>query len=128
MAKYVGKIFKVNNTHLNIKGGGTHLIHVKKYDPSKKLFYCKIITSLEKKRSSQESMGDLRKVPHYKSRSGDLFVFSKSKYGRLRKGEITAIPVTQTKGFDYWHGYEGSAMLSKTALEGREQKGMSIKK
>lgn len=33
MAKYVGKIFKVNNRDLNIKGNSSHFVEVKWFNP-----------------------------------------------------------------------------------------------
>ena len=47
MAKYVGKIFKVNNQKLNIRGKGYHFVHVKWFNPVTRKFRCRVITSLE---------------------------------------------------------------------------------
>ena len=50
MAKYVGKIFRVNNKTLRIKGSGSHFVHVKWYNPFTHKFRCYVITSLEEKK------------------------------------------------------------------------------
>ena len=65
MAKYVGKIFKLNNAALKVKGTGTHYVHVQWYNPFKRLFYCRIITALEHKNDSIKKKGkNLKNVPH----------------------------------------------------------------
>ena len=47
MPKYVGKIFKVDNRTLKLKGSSTHYVHVKLYNPFTRKFKCRIVTSLE---------------------------------------------------------------------------------
>ena len=129
MAKYVGKIFKVNNATLKIKRNGAHYVHVKWFNPFTKRFTCKIITTLEDKR---ELRGDEKRVlgtgPFHREQ-GDLYsIFSKGKYERLRKGDIVPIPVSKTKGFGVWTGYEHTRHVQISALKGKEQKHLSIKK
>ena len=100
MAKYVGKIFKVNNAALKIKRNGAHFVHVKWFNPFTKRFKCKIITTLEDKR---ELKGDDKRVlgtgPFHKERGDVYSIFSKGKYERLRNGDITPIPVSKNKRF-----------------------------
>lgn len=126
MPKYVGHIFKLNNAALRVKGIGTHYVHVKWYNPFKKLFYCKVITSLEHKRDSYDYK-QLSKVPH-RFNNGQCYVFSKQKYKRLRDGKIVPIPMNETKGFERWSGYEGVRYLSAEKLKGKKQENMQIKK
>ena len=126
MPKYVGHIFKLNNAALRIKGTGTHYVHVKWYNPIKRNFYCKVITSLEHKIEKHEDKG-INKVPHRFSR-GQCYVFSKQKYKRLREGKITPIPMNQTNGFDLWCGYEDARYLTVRDLKGNKQKNMKIQK
>ena len=129
MAKYVGKIFKVNNAALKIKRNGAHYVHVQWFNPFTKRFRCKIITTLEDKR---ELRGDDKRVLgkgpfHYEN--GDVYsVFSKGKYERLRNGDIVPIPISKTKGFGVWTGYEHTRYIHISVLKGKEQKHLSIKK
>ena len=129
MAKYVGKIFRVNNAALNIKRRGTHYVHVKWYNPFTRKFRCKVITSLEdKKILSDEEKRILSSTPYHKERDNTYNLFSKRKYSKLRNGEIQSIPVQKTKGFNVWSGYSGSRDLFISALKGNEQKHLKIDK
>lgn len=129
MAKYVGKIFRVNNAALNIKRRGTHYVHVKWYNPFTRKFRCKVITSLEdKKILSDEEKRILSSTPYHKERDNTYNLFSKRKYSKLRNGEIQSIPVQKTKGFNVWSGYSGSRDLLISALKGNEQKHLKIDK
>ena len=125
MAKYVGHIFKVNNAALKVKGTGTHYVHVKWYNPFKKTFYCKVITSLEHKIHPSKER-NLKKIPH-RFNNGQCYAFSKQKYKRLRDGKIVPIPINDTEGFEVWSGYEGVRYLSANKLKGNKQKNMRIK-
>ena len=129
MAKYVGKIFKVNNTALNIKRHGTHYVHVKWYNPFTRKFRCKVITSLEKEQKlSVEERRVLQTTPFLKKEEGTYLLFSKNKYNKLRNGKIVPIPATKTEGFGVWSGYQDTRDVHINALKGKEQKHMKIKK
>ena len=128
MAKYVGKIFKVNNAALKVKGTGTHYVHVQWYNPFTRMFRCRIITSLENRKFLGENKRALGSTPYHKNEDGSYSFFEKQKYSKLRAGKIQAISVLKTRGFDTWHGYEGTRDLHIRALKGNEQKHLSIKK
>ena len=125
MAKYVGKIFKLSNAALKVRGTNEHYVHVRWYNPFKRMFYCQVITSLEHKRQNKGK--NLNNIPHRFER-GNLYVFSKQKYKRLREGKIIPIPTTQTEGFELWSGYEDSRYVTASKLKGNEVKNMKIKK
>ena len=116
----------VNNAALKVKGTGTHYVHVKWYNPFKRMFYCRVITSLKHKSNSLDEK-KLKNVPHRFTR-GQCYVFSKQKYNKLRLGKITPIPTNETEGFDLWCGYEDERYLSSKCLKGNLQKDMQIKK
>ena len=129
MAKYVGKIFRVNNAILNIRRRGSHYVHVKWYNPITHKFRCKVITSLEdKKVLSDKEKRILSSTPYYKEKDNTYNLFSKRKYAKLRNGEIEPIPVKKTKGFDVWSGYSSVRDVHIRVLKGNEQKHLSIKK
>ena len=129
MAKYVGKIFKVNNQKLNIRGKGYHFVHVKWYNPVTRKFRCRVITSLEKEQKLVGSEREiLKNTPYFSKRDDTFALFSKSKYKKLREGKIEPIPTTKTQGFDVWGGYYETRFLSRKVLRGKEQKDMHIRK
>lgn len=130
MAKYVGKIFKVSNNKLKIKGNDAHYVHVKWYNPFSKKFKCKVITSLEDKVVLND---DNRKnlhnaIGYYDKRSNSFSFFDKKKYTKLRNGEITPLPISKLTGFDVWSGYSGTKYLKKEDLKGNVKNTMRIKK
>ena len=129
MAKYVRKIFKVNNAALKLKRDGAHYVHVKWFNPFTKRFRCRVITSLENKR---ELKGDDKRMlgsgPFHRV-SGDIYnTFNKGKYERLREGHITPIPVSKSESFGLWIGYEEMKDVHISVLKGKEQKHLKIKK
>ncbi len=128
MAKYVGKIFKVDNKTLMLKGSAMHYVHVKWYNPFTRMFKCKIITSLEKRKFLRENKRVLGSTPYHKNEDESYSFFEKQKYSKLRSGKIEPISVLKTSGFDSWHGYEGTRYLHAKQLKGKEQKHLSIKK
>ena len=129
MAKYVGKIFRVNNTALHIKRRGTHYVHVKWYNPFTRKFRCKVITSLEDKKTlSDKEKRVLSSTPYHKEKDNTYNLFSKRKYTKLRNGEIQPIPIQKTKGFAVWSGYSGTRDLHISVLKGNAQKHLNIKK
>lgn len=117
MAKYVGKIFKVNDKDLKIRGNGSHFIHVTWYNPFKRKFRCKVITSLEDKKVLEgKQIKSSRLTPHVKR--GNIFnLFKKKKYNKLRNGHIQPIPITKTEGFDVWSGYDETRDLDLNTLK-----------
>lgn len=129
MAKYVGKIFRIENVRLNIKRRGTHYVHVKWFNPFTRKFRCRIITSLEDKKVLQESERTiLNSTPYYKESNSTYNLFSKNKYIKLRSGNIEPIPTNKTVGFNVWSGYLGSRNLHISVLKGKEQTNLKIKK
>ena len=128
MAKYVGKIFKVDNTKLKIHGKEAHYVHVKWYNPFTRMFKCRIVTSLEKREFLGDNKRALGSTPYHKNEDGSYSFFEKQKYSKIRSGKIEPISVSKTKGFNYWHGYEGTRYLHARHLKGKEQKHLSIKK
>lgn len=129
MAKYVGKIFRVNNTALHIKRRGTHFVHVKWYNPFTRKFRCKVITSLEdKKRLPTNKRKNLHAMTFHKENEDTYCLFSRNKYEDLRNGKIVPISVHKTSGFNVWSGYQETRDVHISALKGKEQKNMKIKK
>ncbi|MCM1043509.1 MAG: hypothetical protein NC548_43760 [Lachnospiraceae bacterium] len=119
MAKYVGKIFKASNDKLHIRGNGAHYVHVKWYNPFTRKFKCKVLTSLDKKKSIPITQRDKAFVGKIVTKlSGDDFVvFSKSEYDKIRKGEVEPIPVSQTENLDNWTGYSSEVYLMRKDLK-----------
>ena len=96
MAKYVGKIFEVSNSALGLRGNGTHKVHVKWYNPFKRVFRCKVLTSLEDKTKDLSTIKNSRKTNTYiTKRDGEFYLFDKGKYERLRNGQIMPIPMSK---------------------------------
>lgn len=129
MAKYVGKIFRVSNKALKIKGKGTHYVHVKWYNPFTRKFRCNVITSLEDKRDlPKEKRHNLHVMTFHKEDERTYHLFSRDKYEDLRNGQIVPIPVHKSKGFKVWSGYKETRDLTAKALKGNEQKHLHIEK
>lgn len=131
MPKFIGKIFRVSNKNLGIKRNGTHYVHVKKYNPQKKVFQCRVITSLEeqKKISPKDRANVLNSTPYHKENDDTFKLFKKKKYKKIREGKIEPIPAPKLEGFTFWSGYEGTVDLTRVQLKSaKEQPQMSIKK
>lgn len=130
MAKYVGKIFEVNNAALGLRGNKTHKVHVQWYNPFKRIFRCKVITTLEDKTKDLSSLRDSRRTNTYITKRGEEFyLFDKGKYERLRKGEIVPIPMSKTEGFVLWSGYEHTRNLRlKTLKDSQHIKNCKIRR
>ncbi len=129
MAKYVGKIFKVNDKDLKIRGNGSHFVHVTWYNPFKRRFRCKVITSLEDIKTLEgKQIKNSRLTPHVKR--GNIFnLFKKKKYNKLRSGVIQPIPIDKTIGFDVWSGYDETRDLElKVMKNAKLQEDKIIKK
>ncbi len=109
MAKYVGKIFKAINKDLGIRGTNPHYIKVTWYNPKKKKFLCRAITSLETKYDNIESLSKIKTKNKIVIKDMDsYYILDGSKYKKVRTGEITPIPIKNTKGFSVWSGYYSS--------------------
>ena len=128
MAKYVGHIFKVNNAALGIKRSGSHYVHVKWFNPFSRKFWCKIITSLEERKSLDQIKASKKAKICLKGGGDDFYIFAERKYAKLRNGEIVPIPVDKTEGFSVWSGYYGSRYLARSKLKGNRKLHMKIKK
>lgn len=120
MAKFVGKIFKTSNNVLGVRGSGAHYFKVTWYNPFKRKFHCKVITSLEKTETVElkQKRQKLKNKAYVKKdgKDNEYCVFNRNKFEDLRKGEITPIPVSQTQGFPLWSGYMGTADLSLSEM------------
>ena len=122
MAKYVGKVFSVPNNKLGLRRSGTHYVHVKWYNPFKKLFFCRIMTSLEEKKKLGDLTNDDKEKRIIRMRNGNFHVFEEQKYDRLRNGDITPIPVGKVEGSDVWSGYENSVYLRRSVLSPKSRR------
>ena len=130
MAKYVGKVFKVDDKKLKIRGNGAHYVYVKWYNPFTRKFRCRVITSLENRKviPERERHSVLSSNSYYPVDNNTYNIFSRHKYIKLRSGIIEPIPVNKMKGFDLWSGYSGTRDVHITALKGNEQEKLSIRK
>lgn len=130
MAKYVGKIFKVPNNKLGIHSSGAHYVHVAWYNPFKRKFRCKVLTSLEEKKELiGKQIKQTGKTAYAKGSGNTFFLFKKRKYKLLREGKIQSIPVQNLQGFDVWSGYMDSRDLHISVLKNSKyQKDMKINK
>ena len=128
MAKYVGKIFRVNNKILRIKGSGSHFVHVKWYNPFTHKFRCHIITSLEEKKVlTRDKRNNLHIMSYHKENENTYCIFNRKKYEDLRSGKITPIPVSCANGLTVWSGYQDRRNLHIATLRGNEVPHIKIK-
>ena len=66
---------------------------------------------------------EILKSTPYVYKGDDVFaLFVMKKYTKIREGVIEPIPITKTKGFDVWGGYQETRFLSRGTLEGKERK------
>ena len=130
MAKFVGKIFKVPNNKLGIHSSGAHYIQVAWYNPFKRKFRCKVLTSLEdKKELIGRQIKQTEKTAYAKGDDNTFYLFKKRKYRLLREGKIQPVPVQNLQGFEVWSGYMDSRDLHISVLKkSKVQNGMKIKK
>ncbi len=120
MAKFVGKIFQVSNNKLGIRNSGAHYVHVTWYNPFKRKFRCKIVTSLESEKAlNGKQLKELKTTPYVKKRgTKNIFrLFKRNKYAKIRKGEIQPIPESKLQGFDVWSGYQNTVELTVSDLK-----------
>ena len=90
MAKFVGKIFKVSNNKIGIRNDGAHNVHVVWYNPFKRKFRCKVITSLES--AAQKTRSDCLNVTNMrKSVRVKLCLFPKVNCKALLYGQVIRI-------------------------------------
>ena len=118
MAKYVGKIFRVANPKLKIRGNETHFVHVVWYNPRNKLFKCRVITSLEDAypKTSVDRRILNKSCRTYNKENETHCVLNARKYRWLRRGKVEAIPTEQTENFGVWSGYSKTVYLNKDDL------------
>lgn len=120
MAKFAGKIFKVSNNKIGIRNDGAHNVHVVWYNPFKRKFRCKVITSLEsEKELNGKELKQLKTTPYVKKRGAKntFRLFKRNKYAKVRKGEIVPIPESKLQGFAVWSGYQNTVELSLDDLK-----------
>lgn len=128
MAKYVGKVFKVPNNKLGIRNKGAHYVHVTWYNPFKRNFRCKTITSLEtEKELSGAQYKELRRTPYIKKTGtkNTFFLFKRNKYAGLRKGTLTPISTDKVDGLEHWSAYQNTVEL--TARDLKQSKATDVK-
>ena len=130
MAKYVGKIFRINNSKLKIRGNDVHYIHVKWFNPFSRKFKCRVITSLEDmKHKTTVNKSYLEKVySSYNNERESFCILNKKKYKKLRNGYIEPIPLDRCVNFDVWAGFTKTVNLSRSDLIKGDETEMSIKK
>ena len=129
MAKYVGKVFKISDKHLGIRGKGAHMVKITWYNPFKRLFHGRVITSLEERKTLQNEDKKYLHLQSYHKESEDVFLLMKrNKYEKLRNGSITPIPVTKTKGLSVWSGYSQSKTIHISKLRNKRPENVEIKK
>lgn len=119
MAKYVGKIFKVNNKDLNIKGNGSHFVEVKWFNPFNKKFKCNVITSLEDEYPKSNINKDVLRYNcrYFNKETQKHCVLNNDKYRKMRFGVIKPIPFNKTENFNVWSAYAESVTLHKSKLK-----------
>ncbi len=119
MAKYVGKIFRVNNKELNIKGNGSHFVEVKWFNPFTRKFNCRVITSLEDVHEKSNIDKDVLKYTcrYFNKKTQKHCVLNNNKYRKMRFGVITPIPFNKTENFDVWSAYDKNIVLHKSKLK-----------
>ena len=132
MAKFIGKIFKVPNSKLGIRTSGAHNVHVVWYNPFKRKFRCKVLTSLEKEKElSGKEYNELKRTPYVKKRGtkSTFSLFKLNKYAKVRNGTLTPIPVTKTSGLPLWSAYSETVELGVNDLKkSKAQPHVKIKK
>lgn len=129
MAKYVGKVFKVPDRHLGIRGKGAHMIKITWYNPFKRLFYGRVITSLEDRKVLNSEERKYLHLQNYHKESENVFLLMKrNKYEKLRNGKITPIPVTKAKGLDVWSGYSERKRIHISKLKNKRPEKVVISK
>lgn len=131
MAKYVGKVFRIPNSRLGIRNNGTHYVHVTWYNPFKRKFRCKTITSLETEKTLEgKQYKELRRTPYIKKQgSKNVFrLFKREKYPRIRDGRLTPIPVSKTNGLPLWSAYSSTVELNLSDLKKVKKTDIKISK
>ncbi len=130
MAKFVGKIFRISDKNLRIHGSGSHYVHVTWYNPFKRMFRCKVLTSLEdKKELVGRDIKQAQKTAYVKGDGDTFYLFKKRKYKLLREGKIQPVPAQNLEGFEVWSGYMESRDLHISVLKkSKVQNKMKIKK
>lgn len=130
MAKYVGKIFKVDNKKLGLRESRTHFVYVQWYDQKNKNFRCRVISSLEKERVFEKNDPDrylINKTPYHRNKDGSFCLFKKDHYNDLRKGNIEPIPMGDLENATHWYGFTKTVILNKDDFK-RQNNGLKYTK
>lgn len=125
MAKYVGKIFKVDNKKLGLRESKTHFVYVQWYDQKKKNFRCRVISSFEREMTFEKNDPKkkiLSTTPFYKVSNNSFCIFKKQDYGKLRDGEIEPIPMKDLKNATHWYGFTKTVTLDRKDLKMENKK------
>ena len=129
MAKYVGKVFKIPDRQLGIRGNGAHMVKITWFNPFKKLFHGRVITSLEERKFLKKEDKKYLHLQNYHKESEDVFLIMKrSKYEKLRNGNIVPIPVTKVNGLSVWSGYSENKKIHISKIKNRRPEKIQIKK
>ena len=129
MAKYVGKVFKLPDRKLGIKGNGAHMVKITWYNPFKRVFHGRVITSLENRETISESEKKNLHLRTFHKESDSTYLFmNRSKYEKLRNGQIIPIPVHKASGLSVWSGYSGNRKIHIKTLKGQKALNIKIKK
>ena len=129
MAKYVGKIFKIPDKHLRLRGNGAHMVKITWYNPLKRIFYGRVITSLEERKVLTKEDKKFLHLQTYHREQDDVFLLLKrNKYEKIRNGNITPIPVTKAKGLSVWSGFSERKKIHISKLKNLHPEKVVIEK
>lgn len=119
MAKYVGKIFRSNNNLLGIHKAGSHFVHVKWYNPFKRHFYCKVLTSLSENvtaNTDKEKRNLLKGKIVYKLADTKYQIIDRKNITLIKEGNVEPISQSRLINFKNWTGYSKNVILNKNDL------------
>lgn len=119
MAKYVGKIVRINNKTLRIREDGVHFVHIQWFNPVTKKFYCRVLTSLEHVLDANPNPSDGEPMIAGKSKKYKFYTINPRKYSQLINGKFQIIPLRKTRGFDLWGAYHQIRHLHISQLRGK---------
>lgn len=130
MAKYVGKIFKVDNKKLGLRKSRTHFVYVQWFDPKNKNFKCRVISSLETERYFEKDdphRFEINGSLHHKNDENSFCFFKDDHYERLRNGDIEPIPMGDLENATHWYGFTKTVTLDKNDFK-RQNNGLKYTK
>ncbi len=129
MAKYVGKVFKIPDRHLGIRGKGSHYVKISWFDPHEKIFHGQVITSLEEHLPKSGLTSDDFRYRVHKKVGDDLYaVVKKRKIIDIREGRVVPIPIRKAEGLKVWSGFSGAVRFNLPFLSKFSPSGIKIKK